>query len=112
MSLKTWLKRKGVQYWHDLYYAVSTERGVELALHCKEVVEKIDLAHEPRTLAESLRLALHLSLCQACHDYHEWSLLLRKGLKSWLAMEKVLALGDFQQRLMRDFARPFESGRK
>lgn len=50
---------------------------------CKDATEKIDLKDRGLSLFTRFRLWLHLSLCQACANYHELSLALGKAVRDY-----------------------------
>lgn len=73
--------------WHDVYYFCAGVQGVEFAMRCRDVAHQID-QEKPRfgTLAHS-RMWLHLSLCQSCKYYFEFSRLLKKSALKVLRRE-------------------------
>ena len=59
--------------WHDLYYRLTGQWGARFALRCRQVAEAVDLKGCEKSLTEKFQIALHISLCQACHNYSEFS---------------------------------------
>lgn len=70
------------RYWHDLYYAVVSKRGEDLALHCRDAARLVNVSSEETDARTKLRLLLHLSLCQACSNYASFTRLLRDRLRA------------------------------
>jgi hypothetical protein len=80
--------------WHDIFYRNASDRRVDFALNCKEVTARMDLHEKPSTALGHLRYWLHLSLCQACKNYHELSRVLSRAIKqsppsSGTGLEKI-----------------------
>lgn len=71
------LSKKIRKLWHDLYYASSGDQGVWLALTCEEATRLTNTSGR-----SGLRYWLHLSVCQACKNYAEFSNLVRTYFKS------------------------------
>src|SRR6218665_891834 len=72
------------RYWHDLYYKMAPAAGVEFAMRCKAVAQKVDLEDPSETPREWFRFRLHLSLCQACSYYHRTSVALKQAVAEML----------------------------
>jgi hypothetical protein len=68
-------------FWHDVYYSIFSNKGVDFAMTCREATEKIDLSDQSKTSHDKLRVSLHISLCQACNNYYKFSNLLKNALK-------------------------------
>lgn len=77
MTLKAQLRK----LWHDLYYRLFGRRGAHFALRCREVAEAVDLRGSQKNLTRRFQVALHLSLCKACHNYSEFSVGLQKKVQ-------------------------------
>lgn len=73
-------------YWHDLYYFFASDKGVDFAMTCREATEKIDLRDQAKTTNEKIRVQLHVSLCQACNNYNQFSRILNKALKKVMSL--------------------------
>jgi len=69
--------------WHEAFYGLAPKGGVDFAMKCKDVTEKIDLAEWPTGRWGRFRFWLHISLCQACKDYLELSQALRKAIREY-----------------------------
>ncbi|AZZ36359.1 hypothetical protein CIK05_05990 [Bdellovibrio sp. qaytius] len=82
------LKKRIRHYWHDLYYNVVSDNGVKFAMTCKDVTEKIDLNDQSKTQLEKFRVKLHVSLCQACHNYYSFSQTLKTAFKKLMTSSK------------------------
>ena len=67
--------------WHDLYYKLPIPGGEQFALTCKHAVEQMDAPERPTTWRKRFRLALHLSLCQACRYYRQSSRILGDAVR-------------------------------
>jgi hypothetical protein len=63
-------------FWHALFYLLAPARLKRYALTCREAVNEMNT-----TNTHSLRVRLHLSLCQACTNYEKTSQWLRKNIK-------------------------------
>ena len=72
------------QIWHDIFYAKSSEKRVEFAMRCKDVVHHIDHGISGLGWKDRFRLKLHLSLCQACKNYWDFSRFLNRSVKALL----------------------------
>ncbi len=68
-----WLRK----IWHDFYYYFAAKKAVAFALTCQETVKAIDLSQK-----KSIRMNLHLSLCQACSNYLTSSVWLSEHLRN------------------------------
>ncbi len=75
------LNAKMRKIWHDFYYRISGQPGAHFALRCRQVAEAVDLKGSERSLIEKFQIALHISLCQACHNYSEFSVGLQKKVQ-------------------------------
>lgn len=75
--MKTLVRR----LWHDFYYRISGQRGARFALRCRQVAEVVDLKGSEKTFTERFQIALHLSLCQACRNYSDFSSGLQKKVQ-------------------------------
>lgn len=84
--------------WHDIYYNFVSIKGVEFALHCKDVTHQVDLSNAKLSLIKRLRVYLHLSLCQACHNYYSFTKFLNSKIikisKSKLNFEQIKKLNE------------------
>lgn len=91
--------------WHVFYYVLAPKKAVEYAMRCKDVTEKIDLADQIRTPQEQFRIKLHLSLCQACNNYKESSVILRNAIRiAWTQnFHSETELVNLNQRLLNSF---------
>lgn len=82
------LNKKIRHYWHDLYYYFASKKGVDFAMTCQDATAKIDLSDQAKTTTDKARVKLHLSLCQACNNYHTFSQVLRRALRKITATQK------------------------
>lgn len=64
--------------WHEIYFKIASKKAVDFSLKCREVVQHIDLNQKPETLTYKFRFLLHLSFCQACKNYYDFSKFLKK----------------------------------
>lgn len=80
-------------YWHDIYYAFVSERGVRYAMTCKDFAEQVDVGVS-KTPQGKLRFYLHKSLCQGCSNYSD----LTKALK--MAIRKVVTEKEKNARMV------------
>ena len=62
-------------YWHELYNFPNSNHANHFAMSCLETAEKLDLGQG------GFRLRLHLSLCQACHNYYAAARALRAAVR-------------------------------
>lgn len=100
------LKEKLRYYWHETYYAVVSERGIEFAMSCKDVTERIDLGNMPTSFVDRLRFRLHLSLCQACLNYSNMSKALRRAVRELMKLgESPFNMEKLNQQLLKKFGR-------
>lgn len=76
------------QIWHDFFYKVGKQRAVRLALRCQDVATQIDL-EEQQTLIQYFRFKLHLSLCQACKNYDNTSVVLKTAIKNLINNDEI-----------------------
>lgn len=90
------------KYWHDIYYSLNPKARVHFALRCKDAAEKIDLGTNKKTPLDSVRLQLHLSLCQACKNYDESSSYLKKMIRKFIQREDK-NLDQLNQDLLKKF---------
>lgn len=67
--------------WHELYYTHASKARVDYALRCQEFVHQLETPEKNLSLKSRFRFHLHLSLCQACHNYFKFSQIVRKVLK-------------------------------
>ena len=70
-------------YWHEVYFSIFSESGVDFAVRCKDVTAHIDLRDRPKGVLGQFRFWLHLSLCQACDNYMKFSLVLGEKLREY-----------------------------
>lgn len=93
--------------WHGFFYILAPKRAVEFAMSCKEVTEKIDLSDQVHNPKERFRLKLHLSLCQACSNYHQSSKILGDAIRiAWSQhFHSDSELEKLNQRLLNNFKR-------
>lgn len=77
---------------HKVYYFLASEKGVEFAMKCKDAAEQVDLGISKSKIGR-FRFYLHISLCQACHNYAKTSSVLKAAVKS------VLVQGQNQERI-------------
>lgn len=75
------INKKIRNVWHAFFYKSASPRGIEFALSCQNVTSDIDLHRKPSTLMGYLRFWLHLSLCQACKNYYDFSKVLSVAVK-------------------------------
>lgn len=64
--------------WHDIYYALAGDKAVSFALTCKETVLEADSKQGSKMSFKKIRFYLHLSLCQACKNYCNFSKMLKR----------------------------------
>lgn len=69
--------------WHDLYYKKPSAEKVEFAMRCRDVAHQVDFQTEGLSLKDQFRFRLHLSLCQACHNYYMVSKFIRTKMHSF-----------------------------
>jgi hypothetical protein len=81
MTWRTKWREKLRHHWHEVYYSSVSEKGTEFAMRCKDAVEDIDMGTTSLSWIRRARLRLHLSLCQACHNYFKSSQALRRAMK-------------------------------
>lgn len=67
--------------WHTIYYRFSGPKGVDFALMCRDVAYHIDHSPKPNSFVHQFRFWLHISLCQACKNYYDYSNFLSIQLK-------------------------------
>jgi hypothetical protein len=72
------------QVWHDIFYAKPSEKRVEFAMRCKDVIHHIDHGVSHMGWKHWFRLKLHLSLCQVCKNYFDFSRFLNRSLHTLL----------------------------
>ena len=92
--------------WHDLYYALASERAAKFAMCCRDVAAQVDISDSVDSWILSFRLKLHVSLCQACSNYLVFSRFLKQKM-ALLSRQKFDAkdLVDVNQKLMQEHAR-------
>lgn len=66
-----------LKIWHDLYYYLDSKKLEQAALTCRDAVTQLELSDDQ----PGLQLTLHLSLCEACRNYHRFSTAFRGQLK-------------------------------
>lgn len=69
--------------WHDFFYSRVSAQGVDFALKCQEVAGHVDVPRNQLSFRDRFRFFLHLSLCQACKNYSNFSKGFRRHLKPW-----------------------------
>ncbi len=94
-----------LKIWHDIYYYFASKRLEKAALTCQQAVHQIELSGD----RSGMQLSLHLSLCQSCRNYHQFSKSFRDQLKSNpMRVSSVLApnssLEDLSLKLMKQFS--------
>lgn len=94
--------------WHDIFVGLNNKKLFRLADTCQNVVTGIDLNDKERTLLETARFRLHLSMCQACMNYYRFSKSLSGQVKksSLAPPTKSMDLEALQKRLMAEMAKP------
>ena len=95
--------------WHDSFYGLNVSFLKKTAHTCRHVVESIDLTPQDRSPVERARFYLHLSLCQACKNYYDYSRLLSKKIKEGRGMTPVKAMQpslSLHERLMKEASKP------
>lgn len=75
--------------WHDIYYSMVSKDGVEFAMRCKDVAHQVDLKASDLDWKGKFRFYLHLSLCQACHNYYVLSQFLGSKLRKLVGRAQV-----------------------
>jgi hypothetical protein len=75
--------------WHDWFYENASDKYLEFALKCQDMATKIDLNTKPKTASDYLRFNFHLSLCQACKNYNDFSKTLTKKIKNKSTLPSV-----------------------
>lgn len=83
------LSHKIRKVWHDWFSANATKKQVAFALSCQDVTCEIDLRKKRETLRERFRFWLHLSFCQACKNYYEFSNALGRAVRKKKPHEPV-----------------------
>jgi hypothetical protein len=76
--------------WHAFYYILSPRALKTYALTCKETVTEINT-----NKAHTFQVKLHLSLCQACTNYENYS----KWLKLNFPEKKLGAKVDLSKKI-------------
>ena len=96
--------KRARQIWHDIYYKVVGDDGVDFAMTCREVVEMTNVADKPRKKITTLRYYLHLSVCQACKNYSVFSNFIKKMLKNKFLIEPdAKHLNELNNQLLNSF---------
>ena len=99
------VNRKLRQLWHDIYYKLASQKGVEFAMKCKDAAEIVDLGSAPLSWSARLRLRLHLSLCQACQNYFETTQVLKKAMNDFIDQnKKSVPIDNLNKTLMAQYA--------
>lgn len=83
------LRKKIRHYWHNIYFAITADKGADFAMTCKEVTEEIDLPSSDSNSLQKARVKLHVSLCQACHNYYSFSQILKKLTRKFFISQKL-----------------------
>lgn len=78
------LTKKIRRIWHDVYYALTGDSGVDFALRCREVAEIVDQGDEKLNFKRKVQFYLHLSVCQACKNYYEFAKFLKQKIQKLL----------------------------
>jgi hypothetical protein len=100
------LKESLRHHWHDVYYALVSDSGVEFAMHCQDITAQMDLGPRSRSWSERLRFLLHLSLCQACSNYLRASRALKRAVCSALSAKSVQdSLTQLNHELLQKFSK-------
>lgn len=95
------------RWWHDLYYWVTGNKGARFALTCREAVEQVNWPEARGVALKRFRLKLHLSLCQACHNYFEMSRQLGRAFRTMVrGSDRHVDLERLNQDLLRRFGKP------
>ena len=81
MSIKMLMRR----IWHDIYYTLTFRAGVKFAMRCRDATALVDLGTQHESSGNRFRFRLHLSLCQACANYSNMSLALKKAIKDQIS---------------------------
>ena len=81
-------KEKLYEYWHDLFYQIAPNKGVDLAMKCKDVTAKIDLGEVPTDFMGRFRFRLHIGLCKACRHYLNASAVLRNAIREMVTRDE------------------------
>ena len=104
-----WVRRLR-KTWHDLYYAKATPRRIDFAMRCKAVVHQVDVKNKNFSLKNRFRFQLHLSLCQTCENYSNFSKILKNQLKLILRPPPPKdQLQRINQKLLQQYARKNQS---
>lgn len=104
------LKEKLQEYYHDLYYRLAPNKGVDFAMKCKDVTAKIDLGEEPTGLMGLVRFRLHIGLCQACRYYLNGSMALKKAIREMVKHgEDSIDVERLNQKLLRKYSKVSKS---
>ncbi len=75
------IERKIRSIWHDLYYKMSGDRGADFAMTCEEASKYTDLGFSKTNIKQKIRYRLHISICQICKNYSEFTQILRNKIK-------------------------------
>ena len=75
--------RKLRAVWHELYGIILGSWGEKLMMPCRDLVELGVSGRKLQGIAR-LRAVLHLSLCQGCKNYGEFTARLRENAKTIL----------------------------
>lgn len=86
--------------WHDLFYAAGGKAADRLALTCAEATSRTD-----HSQLKGFRYWLHLSVCQACKNYYDFSRFLQKNISKSIEVSKQ-ELTKLNNRLIAHFSKP------
>lgn len=75
------IERKMRSIWHDLYYAISGDKGADFAMTCEEASKYTDLGISKISIKQKVRYRIHISICQICKNYSEFTQILRSKIK-------------------------------
>lgn len=74
-------------------------------MKCKDVAEIVDLGSSQLSWAGKFRLRLHLSLCQACENYYETTLVLKKAMNDFINQnQKTVQIEKLNDSLLAKYA--------
>ena len=95
--------------WHDVYSVITLGLGFTFALRCKSVSALMDLGTVPQSGLAKFRFQLHLSLCQACTNYHATTLALRNAIREFAkapGVGEAVDLNKLNFQLVQKFHKP------
>ena len=81
------LGKKLRHLWHDVYYKGAGPKRIDFAMTCRDVVHHVDVNDRPHGPVGRIRFWLHLSVCQTCKSYFEFTYFIRRQIRKILGAE-------------------------